>query len=36
MNSNFPASLKFCKMQGCGNDFILLNGFSQKLPPRAR
>ena len=32
MNSNFPASLKFCKMQGCGNDFILLNGFSQKLP----
>lgn len=32
MSNNFPASLSFHKMQGCGNDFIMLNGFSQKLP----
>lgn len=24
--------LKFAKMHGCGNDFIMLNGFSQALP----
>lgn len=25
-------TLKFSKMHGCGNDFIMLNGFSQNLP----
>ncbi len=27
--------LQFSKMQGCGNDFILLNAFTQKLPTDA-
>lgn len=26
------ATLKFCKMHGCGNDFILVNGFAESLP----
>lgn len=25
-------TLKFAKMHGCGNDFIMLNGFDQELP----
>lgn len=25
-------TLKFTKMHGCGNDFIMLNGFTQQLP----
>lgn len=25
-------TLKFAKMNGCGNDFIMLNGFTQELP----
>ena len=25
-------TLQFTKMHGCGNDFIMLNGFSQNLP----
>lgn len=24
--------LKFCKMHGCGNDFIMVNGFCEQLP----
>lgn len=25
-------TINFCKMHGCGNDFIMLNGFCQNLP----
>lgn len=28
--------LQFSKMQGCGNDFIMLNAFTQKLPTDAK
>ncbi len=26
------SNLKFCKMHGCGNDFIMVNGFTEQLP----
>lgn len=32
MTQNIGRRLDFCKMHGCGNDFIMLNGFSQGLP----
>ena len=26
------SNLKFCKMHGCGNDFIMVDGFCEQLP----
>ena len=25
--------MKFTKMQGCGNDYVYVNGFTEKLSP---
>lgn len=28
--------MKFTKMQGCGNDYVYVNGFTEKLPPEKK
>lgn len=28
--------MKFTKMQGCGNDYVYINGFTEKIPPEEK
>ena len=28
--------MKFTKMQGCGNDYVYVNGFTEKLSPQEK
>ena len=28
--------MKFTKMQGCGNDYVYVNGFTEKLSPEEK
>ncbi len=28
--------MKFTKMQGCGNDYVYVNGFTEKIPPEEK
>lgn len=28
--------MKFTKMQGCGNDYVYINGFTEKIPPEKK
>ena len=28
--------MKFTKMHGCGNDYIYINGFTEKIPPEKK